>query len=65
MLYSKDTTQAKNVIDELGGISTVSRICQIAPSSVFKWKKTGIPQAREMYLRVAFPKLKAWKYKQA
>lgn len=62
MLYlKKDAELASKVIDELGGLSVVARLCQISPASVFQWKKNGMPRAREMYFRVAYPKLKAWK----
>lgn len=60
MVCSKDTDLAKRVIEELGGVSVVARLCKIAPSSVCLWKETGLPQAREMFFRVAYPNLKAW-----
>lgn len=43
------------VIEHLGGTSAVARMCKIEAPSVTKWKKTGIPQARSMYLRVLHP----------
>lgn len=48
------------LIDELGGLSAVAKICRIKPSSVFMWKKQGIPYSRVMYLKLAYPNLKAW-----
>lgn len=53
-------TLATKVIDELGGTSQVARLMQISKASVSAWRKNGIPQAREMYFRVAYPKLEAW-----
>lgn len=49
-----------DLIDELGGLSAVAKICRIKPSSVFMWKKQGIPFSRVMYLKLAYPNLKAW-----
>lgn len=51
---------AKAVIDELGGVTRVAGICKVRPASVGYWKKSGIPPAREMYLRTVYPSLKAW-----
>lgn len=43
------------VIDALGGTNAVARMCQIKPGSVSDWRKTGIPNARLMYLKLAAP----------
>lgn len=54
---------ASLVIDELGGTCQVARLLQINKSSVSVWRKRGFPRGREMYFRVAYPKLKAWQAK--
>lgn len=51
---------AISVISELGGLTATARICKVKPSSVAYWVKHGLPSAREMYLRLKYPKLKAW-----
>lgn len=42
-------------IDQLGGTAAVARLFGIAQPSVSKWRKTGIPPARLMYLNVVRP----------
>lgn len=42
-------------IDQLGGTTAVARMCHIAPPSVTKWRYTGIPPARLMYLKLVRP----------
>lgn len=51
---------ANSVIEDLGGVTRVAGICHLRPGSVGGWKKNGIPFAREQYLRLAYPRLKAW-----
>jgi hypothetical protein len=51
-------TEAARVIEALGGTVAVARICGIKQPSVSGWKKHGIPQAREQYLRLLRPE--AW-----
>lgn len=43
------------IIERLGGTSAVARMCHIKIPSVSSWKKTGIPPARRMYLRLLHP----------
>jgi hypothetical protein len=43
------------IIDALGGTNAVARLCEIAPGSVSDWRKTGIPKARLMFLKLARP----------
>ncbi|WP_322999987.1 hypothetical protein [Castellaniella sp.] len=43
------------VIERLDGTVAVARLCKISAASVSRWKKKGIPQAREMYLRLLRP----------
>lgn len=40
------------LIDELGGTSKVSELCEVSSQAVSKWRKNGIPPARLMYLRL-------------
>ncbi len=47
-------TQAIKIIEALGGVAEVSRIFKIAMPSVSNWKHEGIPDARMMYLKVAY-----------
>jgi hypothetical protein len=43
------------IIDEIGGTSEVARLCEVEPPSVSEWRKTGIPRARLMFLKLARP----------
>ena len=45
---------ATGVIQALGGVAEVARIFKIAMPSVSGWKHEGIPDARMMYLKVAY-----------
>lgn len=45
------------LIDELGGTGAVARIFEISDPTVSIWRKTGIPKARRMYLKLAYPHL--------
>ena len=47
-------TQAIKIIEALGGVAAVARIFKIAMPSVSNWKHEGIPDARMMYLKVAY-----------
>ena len=47
-------TQAIKIIEALGGVAAVARIFKIAMPSVTAWKSEGIPDARMMYLKVAY-----------
>lgn len=42
------------VIERLGGVSEVARLCECTPQAVSQWHD-GIPKAREMYLRAVRP----------
>jgi len=42
-------------IDQLGGTAAVARLFGIAQPSVTKWRRTGIPSARLMYLKLIRP----------
>ncbi len=43
------------IIDHLGGNTAVSEIFSISSQAVSKWRKDGIPPARMMYLKLAYP----------
>jgi hypothetical protein len=43
------------IIDLLGGTSETARLCKVQPASVSEWRKTGIPDARRMFLELARP----------
>lgn len=49
------------VIEQLGGVSAVARLCQVSRAAVSQWKTDGIPQARRMYLEVVRPEVFAEK----
>lgn len=51
----KNEPTANEVIDALGGTAAVARLCEIRPPSVSEWRRSGIPQARLMYLRAIRP----------
>lgn len=43
------------IIDALGGTGKTAKLFGIQPASVSEWRKTGIPDARMMYIRLARP----------
>lgn len=45
------------IIDALGGTTAVAKLCEVAAPSVSEWRKTGIPKARLMFLRIARPEV--------
>lgn len=51
----EDTMNASEIIDRLGGTFETARLCEVKPPSVSEWRKTGIPEARLMYLKLARP----------
>lgn len=52
MLKNPDVS---SVINALGGTTEVARLCRITPQAVTKWRRTGIPMARWLYLRAVRP----------
>jgi hypothetical protein len=48
---------SSQIIDALGGTSETARLCEVQPASVSEWRKTGIPKARLMFIRLARPEL--------
>jgi ABC-type hemin transport system substrate-binding protein len=51
---SKELT-ADEIIDALGGTNATAELCNVKPPSVSDWRKTGIPDARLMFLKLARP----------
>lgn len=45
------------IIDALGGTSEIARLCQVSDPAVSQWRKSGIPRARLMFLRLAKPEV--------
>jgi hypothetical protein len=45
----------RKAIELLGGTRASARFFEVTPTAVTQWKRTGIPRARLMYLRVARP----------
>ena len=46
---------ASDIIDALGGTSLTARLCRVKDPSVSEWRRTGIPKARLMFLKLARP----------
>lgn len=45
------------IIDAIGGTSATARLCRVTPASVSDWRKTGIPDARRMFIELARPEI--------
>jgi hypothetical protein len=45
------------LIDKLGGTSKAAEFFDVSAPSISEWRKTGLPKARMMYLRLARPDL--------
>ncbi|SFI76273.1 hypothetical protein [Nitrosomonas sp. Nm34] len=45
------------IIDKLGGTSATAKLLKISSQAVSKFRKTGIPEARLMYLQAIRPDL--------
>jgi DNA-binding transcriptional regulator YdaS (Cro superfamily) len=52
-----NTQKSSQIIDRLGGTSEVAKLFGIKPPSVCRWRKSGIPPAREFSLRLMYPEL--------
>lgn len=48
---------SNRIIDDLGGITEVARICEVTTGAVAQWRHNGIPRARLMFLRLLRPDL--------
>ena len=47
--------EASKIIDSIGGTCAVAEICKVSAQAVSQWRKDGIPPARLMYLKLAYP----------
>jgi hypothetical protein len=45
------------LIDALGGSVQVSLLCRVTSQAVSQWRRTGIPEARRMYLQAVRPEV--------
>jgi hypothetical protein len=45
------------LIDKLGGTTKAAEFFDVSAPSISEWRKTGLPRARMMYLRLARPDL--------
>ena len=50
-------TEAMRIIEALGGTSKAASICEVDDSAVSQWRHSGIPRARLLFLKAAYPKL--------
>lgn len=41
------------IIERLGGTKAVAALCGVTLGAVSQWKRSGIPEARLMYLKLA------------
>lgn len=54
-MTSKSQHPDSRIIDALGGTMAVTRLCEVRSASVSKWRWTGIPRARLMFLKAIRP----------
>jgi hypothetical protein len=47
--------EASKIIESLGGTCAVAEIFKVSAQAVSQWRKDGIPPARMMYLKLAYP----------
>lgn len=45
------------IIDQLGGNAALAKLFNVSSQAVSKWRTEGIPDARLMYLRLAYPRI--------
>lgn len=50
-------TEHLKIIEDIGGTGVTASVCEVSSQAVSKWKRTGIPKARLMFLREKFPKI--------
>lgn len=50
-------TQSRDsqIIDALGGSRAVAALCNVTSQAVSQWRRSGIPEARRMYLQLLRP----------
>ena len=46
---------ADEIIDAIGGTAATAALCNVKDPSVSEWRRTGIPAARLMFLKLARP----------
>jgi predicted transcriptional regulator len=47
----------KTLIKRLGGTAKTAELCEVTPGAVSQWRKSGIPKARLMFIRLARPEI--------
>lgn len=47
--------ESNRIIDAMGGTVQVARLFSVTKGAVSQWRENGIPDARLMYLRLAYP----------
>lgn len=52
---SESTSPDSKIIDALGGTVAVANLCEVASQAVSQWRRSGIPPARRMYLKLLRP----------
>lgn len=55
MIKDSDKHTDSAYIDKLGGTVRAAEFFDVKPSSISEWRRTGLPKARKMYLRVMRP----------
>lgn len=53
---------ARLIVNEFPTQEELAKACGLSQPAVALWLKRGIPKAWELYLRVRFPKMKAWEH---
>ena len=53
----KTNFDQNSIIDMIGGTTEVARLCEVEPQAVSQWRKTGIPKARLMFLKLKRPSI--------
>lgn len=43
------------IIQRLGGVAHVAKMCRVTTQAVYQWRRDGIPEARRMYLEAVRP----------
>lgn len=53
--FMKTHANHSMLIDHLGGTTEVAKLCDVRTQAVSKWRKSGIPRARLMFLEAVRP----------
>lgn len=56
-MKTKEKKEVARIIKALGGATRISELFAISPQACSAWRRKGIPPARMMYLRLAYPEL--------